>query len=613
MSEPERQYVDVADILRHTFNRRTALGGGAGVLAASALAACSNNAGQSYTKQSNGQKKPNANFPIGKANIPTPREQTVVIADVDFTQFDNWNVFVPNGASLGSGFMTMVTEYLFYLNLITGEVTPWLAEKYSYNATNDQLTLNLDPMATWNDGKPFTSADVKFTIMLLRDNAAMLGGGGELKTYVKSVDTPDDHTVVINLTKPNPRFHYRFICVICTGFYVLPEHVWKGQDPLKFKDNPPVRTGPYKLKQAIAAQKMFVWEKTSNYWNKDKLNPKPQYIIFTSTNKQADAAALMFERAEFDNGSIDDPHAEQLANKGYSKMVDAAKFRDPCPRGFWLNCDPARGIIGEATMHQVITKLVDRDKIGSKIMPKAVPPAQWPWADYQGNAKWQDDALAQKYPQKYDPAGAAALLDKIAPKGADGKRTYQGKPISLEIITPVPVTDPVFTIADLLRAELVKQGITATARALTGSVHDQLVANGKFDISATWSCDISVDPIQMFTNLKSEYAVPIGKDALGRNPMRLKDAKLDELVNKLALIRPEDAAAAGVRNQLMEIYYQRLPFVPVVQTILAQYFNTTFWTGWAAGDDLYNIPCHWWGQFTFILAKLQPTGQKAPS
>ena len=63
---------------------------------------------------------------------------------------------------------------------------------------------------------------------------------------------------------------------------LMPEHIWKSQDPTKYKDNPPVRSGPYKLKQAIRNQKMFIWEKDPNYWAKDKLDVKPQYVVFQS-------------------------------------------------------------------------------------------------------------------------------------------------------------------------------------------------------------------------------------------------------------------------------------------------------------------------------------------
>jgi hypothetical protein len=229
---------------------------------------------------------------------------------------------------------------------------PWLATSYKYNDSHTELTFTFDPKAKWSDGQPFTSSDFKFTVLLLRDHKDLLGGGGDLAEFVKSVDTPDAHTAVIKMLKPTPRLHYGFIAAIATGFDVLPEHIWKGQDPTKFRANPPVRTGPYVLQQAIQSQKMFVWKKNPDYWNKDKLDPVPQYVIFQSTAKQADSAALAFERAEFDVGSIDQEHATQLSNTGYPNLV-TTQFHDPNPRVLWLNNDPARGIIEDALGDQL--------------------------------------------------------------------------------------------------------------------------------------------------------------------------------------------------------------------------------------------------------------------
>jgi peptide/nickel transport system substrate-binding protein len=447
-------------------------------------------------------------------------------------------------------------------------------------------------------------------VLLLRDHKDLLGGGGDLAEFVKSVDTPDAHTAVIKMLKPTPRLHYGFIAAIATGFDVLPEHIWKGQDPTKFRANPPVRTGPYVLQQAIQSQKMFVWKKNPDYWNKDKLDPVPQYVIFQSTAKQADSAALAFERAEFDVGSIDQEHATQLSNTGYPNLV-TTQFHDPNPRVLWLNNDPARGIIAESKMHWAINYLIDRDKIGNSIWPVKVPPAQYLWADYPSNDKWKNDALAAKYKFEFDPAKAATLLDEIAPKGAGGKRMYQGKPVSLEIITPSPVDGGEYAIGNLLKTELNKVGVPTTLRSLSGSVHDEKFQRGEFDIDSSWA-GVAFDPEQMYTDWESSKAKKIGTNAVDKNKSRFKDPTLDVLSKQLSQVDPASAAAKPLLDQALEIYFQKLPLIPVIQTGYPSFFNTTFWTGWPTDDDLYQVPLNWWSHFVFVIGKLKPTGQKAP-
>src|SRR5207248_5443297 len=64
-----------------------------------------------------------------------------------------------------------VFEDLMYMNLNTGEVTPWQADSFKYNDTFTSITVKLHPGITWSDGQPFTSQDVKFTLEMLRDNS----------------------------------------------------------------------------------------------------------------------------------------------------------------------------------------------------------------------------------------------------------------------------------------------------------------------------------------------------------------------------------------------------------------------------------------------------------
>jgi peptide/nickel transport system substrate-binding protein len=414
------------------------------------------------------------------------------------------------------------------------------------------------------------------------------------------------------MTKPGPRFHYNFISAIAgPPLGIMPEHIWKSQDPTKYKDNPPVHSGPYKLKQAIRNQKMFVWEKDPNYWNKDKLDVKPQYVVYQSTSKQLDQASLAFERAEFDVGSVDEQHAKQLRNTGYPAL-QTTQFHDPNPRVLWLNCDPSRGVISEPKMRWAINYCLDREKIGKSIWPVQVPPAVYPWADYPTNDKWKNDELANKYKFEFNPDKATQLLDEIAPKNAAGKRTYKGKEINLEIITPSPVDGGEYAIANVLKTELAKVGVPATLRSLAGNVHDEKFQRGQYDIDSSWA-GIAVDPEQLYSDWTSDKYQPVGKNAAGKNKLRYRNPKFDAISEKLAQLDPNSEEAKPLLNQALEIYFQDLPMLSVIQTGYPSYFNTTFWKGWPTDDDLYEVPLNWWQHFIFVLGKIEPTGQKGPA
>ena len=92
--------------------------------------------------------------------------------------------------------MPKVYEGLFdYDN--DGKMIPILAESYDMSGDGKTVTFNLRKGVTWHDGKPFTSADVKFTIMEVLKKVHPRGPNSFRE--VSSIDTPDAHTAIFNL------------------------------------------------------------------------------------------------------------------------------------------------------------------------------------------------------------------------------------------------------------------------------------------------------------------------------------------------------------------------------------------------------------------------------
>lgn len=593
-------------------NRRRTLQAGAALAAGTVgLAACSGGGGKSFTGSNNkgGESQPQGS---GEGIAPTPRAQTVIVDQSDMTVFDRFNPFIPNGENYQGGVGQVVKEWLWYANLATGETKAWLGESYSYSKDYKQVTLKLNPKAKWSDGKPFTSADVAFTYQMLKKNPTLLGATGTYVTEVEKVSTPDPQTVILDLNTPDPRYHYNFICgIVSAPLLVMPEHVWSGQDPTKFDNNPPIYTGPYKLNKTIADHKMFIWEKTDNYWNKDEMDPAPKYVVYR-TNPSTDADLQQFKQGQIDVGGA--PNMYELVNnaiKGGYKNATITKMVDPCPRGIHINCDPSKGALADPRMRQAISALVDREKIGNSIWQVKCPPAVYPWPNYPNNDKWNLPEVAKKYPLSYDPKKAEQLLDEMgATKGSNGKRTYQGKPISFEIITPVTTSDPEYFIGQLLATDLKKVGIDAHVKALSGSVYDERNRQGKWDIRSEWLCGELLDPYQLYSQFDSKYYVPVGKTDTQSNSERLKDPKLTEDIKKLSSLSPTADEAKPIFEDALTHWYEAMPVIAEIQTTYTHQFNTTYWTNWPTNDNLYQVPNNWWGQFMFVIGSLKPTGKK---
>ncbi len=77
-----------------------------------------------------------------------------------------------------------------------------VAERWEMSTDGLTYTFYLVKNATWHDEKKFTSADVKFTFeqVLLPFHPY----GQVYFGVIQSIETPDDYTVRIKLTKPHP-------------------------------------------------------------------------------------------------------------------------------------------------------------------------------------------------------------------------------------------------------------------------------------------------------------------------------------------------------------------------------------------------------------------------
>lgn len=541
---------------------------------------------------------------FASASLPVPREETLFMEDTaTFRVFDSFNYFIPNGAEFAAGFWQISTEYLWYANLATGEVVPWLATKYAYSNDYKTFEITLRNGVTWNDGKPFTADDVVFTIRMIMSRPEF--GGENWKREVAEVKAQGPDHVIFKLKEPNPRFHYRFINMICTATPIVPKHIWEGKDPLSFKNNPPVTTGPYKLKQVIPELKMFIWERREDYWAK-KLGyfPAPKYVVYrTSPPPDADLA-------DFVNNVIDHAHyldytQMQLAMKRNREII-IAPFLDPCPRGIWFNC--ASGPTADPRVRWAISYLVNREKIAKVLWMPETTPGKYPWAAYKYMEKFVDKEILKKYDLTFDPAKAAKLLDEAGHKmGAGGTRVGpDGKPLTLEIITPTQPASFEYQIAQDIAQEAKKIGVTMTVRHLEGPVFDEFTQTGKFNLTSHWLCGAGTDPYNLYRGLTSDRISPLGERAVRGNWVRLKDPTFDKLVEKLDVMSPDSEEGRKVYSQTLEEYMKVLPAIPVIQTIYVMPWNQHYWKGWPTADNMYTVPFTWWGHFMFVTFKLQP-------
>ena len=120
---------------------------------------------------------------------------------------------------------------------------PYLAESWEVADDGLSVTLHLVEDAVFHDGMPITSADVEFSIQTVQANHPFK----PMYAPVTSVDTPDEHTAVINLSQPHPAI----LLAMSPGLLpIIPKHIFDdGQDMKSHPRNSEdfVGSGPFRL------------------------------------------------------------------------------------------------------------------------------------------------------------------------------------------------------------------------------------------------------------------------------------------------------------------------------------------------------------------------------
>ncbi|PYM88400.1 MAG: ABC transporter substrate-binding protein, partial [Candidatus Rokuibacteriota bacterium] len=151
-------------------------------------------------------------------------------------------------------------EYDFNLKPI-----PSLAESWKVSADGKTITFVLQKGVRFHDGKPFTSADVKFSVLEVLKKVHPRGAATFRE--VTEIDTPDEHTVVFKLTTPAP-----YLMMALSGYEspMLPKHLFEGSDIKTSKyANAPVGTGPFKFVEWQRGQFMR-FDRNPDYWRKGR-------------------------------------------------------------------------------------------------------------------------------------------------------------------------------------------------------------------------------------------------------------------------------------------------------------------------------------------------------
>jgi peptide/nickel transport system substrate-binding protein len=294
------------------------------------------------------------------------------------------------------------------------KLIPELADSWSMAADGLTYTFKLHPNVKWHDGQPFTSEDVKFSLLEIdrKFNTVAVGGLAAIDT----IDTPDTNTVVLHLKYAFPPLLEGVLAGANTAV-ILPKHLYDTGDPLANPYNlKPVGTGPFKFVEWVKGDRI-VLEKNPDYFKPGQ--PYVDKLIFKIIPDPAARVAAL-EKGDVDVlpyytvPTLSVPELQQAP--GVKVIVDANRPTFAIVHATFNLRNP---ILAKKEVRQAIANTIDRKLIVQKALGGLGVPATGPISSAEKDL--YNPAVKDRY--TVDAAKANSLLDAAGyPKKADGSR-----------------------------------------------------------------------------------------------------------------------------------------------------------------------------------------------
>ncbi|HET9029195.1 MAG TPA: ABC transporter substrate-binding protein [Candidatus Aquilonibacter sp.] len=282
------------------------------------------------------------------------------------------------------------------------------------------ITYHLRTNAKWHDGTPVTSKDVKFTwqaIMSTANNVLSKHGYDQ----IASIDTPDDHTVVMHMKHVFPPAVDTIFGESDTPYGILPAHLlakYPNLNQIPF-DAAPVGSGPFKFGRWERNDRIVLEANPDYYRGAPKLKQVVVRIVTDSNTTESllrtHEVDLALETTAFlYNDFANAPHYVR-------QVVDA-------PSWVALFYNLKRPPLDDLAVRRAIGLAIDK----TSIIDKTTYGTGTPLAADQTRFSWAYDPSLKPIP--YDVTQAKALLrqDGWIP-GPDGIRRKNGQRLSLQL------------------------------------------------------------------------------------------------------------------------------------------------------------------------------------
>ncbi|MDA8251152.1 MAG: peptide ABC transporter substrate-binding protein [Rhodospirillales bacterium] len=405
-------------------------------------------------------------------------------------------------------------------------------------------TIKLRQGVTWHDGKPFTSADVAFTLdTIMNPKVTVRSRNGH--EHVEKFETPDDHTIRIQL-----KDNFAPYMVSWQKTSIIPKHILDSVADINTApfNTSPIGTGPFRFKERVAGSYISFEPNASYHLGAPKLRSLVQKYV-------PDQQTLY---AQFQTGEVDIYDLQGIPPLLYSraqKLPGSHILLSPSPfvEFIYFNCGKPQ--FKDKAVRKAIYMAIDKkgwiDAVYYGVPQPTLsylPPNHWAY-----NKTLKDPG--------YNPAQAAAALDAAGWKvGSDGVRAKDGVRLAFTMSTTAGNKSRE-QAQQLVQQNLKKINVEMTIKNMPASVvWGDYTVKSEFDtLMVGWDPLLYPDPD--YTDRIASNMIP-AQGGSGSNYVQYKNPELDALCAK-GTSTVDQAERKQIYDRIQEILLDDMPFAPI--------------------------------------------------
>ena len=407
---------------------------------------------------------------------------------------------------------------------------PMLAESWDISSDLTQFKLNLRKGVQFHSGREFTSDDVKYNLLRVRDPklAGVVGAFAAESAWFTDIQTPDKYTVVLTTDKPRPGA-FDFL----EYFNMLDRDTAEGPE----SRSKAVGTGPFAFVEWVQGDH-FTFTRNKNYWQSGK-----PYLDEVSVKVFADAQAQI---AQLEAGVID------LADS--PPVRDAARLRQDPKYTYlgtfiggqyfcvFINCTYPP--LDNKMVRQALNYALDRQRFAQSVMVNLVGPGQdLPWPPQAGAAQPDKNTL-----YTFDLDKARSLLASAGVGNFNIDILYHNLAYPTEIAG----------LAQFYQADLAKIGITANLKLMDFPTFSSTVFNDPYQGLA-----IAGGAFTQLSESTTAFSTGRGGNLVtGSNWSHYKNDQMVQLVTA-ASVEPDATRRKQLYSQINDMYLDQVFQMPV--------------------------------------------------